>query len=226
MGKESYPKYSLRGGSHWCAWGWAINKIVKIQCNLFKKAECVDYREKDFHWKLCHKNFDALRSRTCSHLWSLSFPKGFCVANVLPGDWDWFFSSWFIKLKQLSVWWKMWILVTYQWSYLFDWFGWKGDEVGRRESRCKNDPSLKENVEMLGTDDAGHSIDAELHMCRIEGSFFQGWLSPGVLAVTPGAENDGGWLKEERDGEGYVSLGSLGRTRFQVKGSWNGTCLW
>lgn len=42
----------------------------------------------------------------------------------------------------------------------------------KRESRCKNDLSLRESVEMMGTDDAGHN-GAELQVCRIERLFFQ-----------------------------------------------------
>ena len=40
----------------------------------------------------------------------------------------------------------------------------------------------------------------ELKLC-----FFQDWLSPRALVVTPGAECDGGWVEEERE---------LGWTRF------------
>lgn len=58
-----------------------------MQCNLFKRAEFVGYEGEGFPLKtVCHESFDSLRNRTCSHLGSLAFPKGFCVANVLPDD--------------------------------------------------------------------------------------------------------------------------------------------
>lgn len=147
--------------------------------------------ENDFHSKPreCPKKFWSLsQTRTCNHVSSLAFLKGFWVAEVLLGQTGssppGFQSLNLVRYADIGPW---------QWHR---WFGWKGARrwvrVGKADVKIN---SLKESVGGAWFW-AWNGLNAYVWN---EGSFWA-WLSSVLWPVILGAECDGGWLRMEGNG--------------------------